>query len=99
STLFPYTTLFRSELARMARHRPAIREDHGPRDIGLPPEQLAIDEIGDAPEEQSDRDRLGDDVGESENRSPTGAREQNDRDRDAERAAVKRHPAMPQIQR
>ena len=83
----------------MARHRPAIREDHPPGDVGFPSEQLAIDEVGDASEEQADRDRLGDNVGECEDRSPASAGEQDDRDCDAERATMKRHPAMPQVQR
>src|SRR5207248_621947 len=45
------------QLAWMARHRPAVRKYHGPRDAGWPAEQLAIDEVRDAPEKQSDWDR------------------------------------------
>ena len=43
------------ELARMARLRPAIREDHAPGHVGDPAPQLAIDEIGQPAEAQADR--------------------------------------------
>ena len=83
----------------MTRHRPAIREHHRPGDVGFAPKQLAIDKIRDAAEEEADRDCLGDDVGECQDRQPAGSREQQDRERHPQRAAVKRHPAMPQIKR
>ena len=54
------------ELARMARHRAAIWKDHRPGNIGRAAVKLAVDEIGDAAEEQADRDRLDDDVREGE---------------------------------
>ena len=71
------------ELARMPRHRPAAGKHHGPRDVGFPAVQLTVDEVGEAAEEQPDRDRLGDDVGKGEDRKAAGAG----------------HPAMPQIER
>ena len=83
----------------MPRHRPAAGKHHGPRSVGFPAVQLAIDEICETAEEQPDRDRLGDDVGKGEDRKAAGAGEPQDRDRHAERAAVERHPAMPQIER
>ena len=45
------------ELARMARERAAVGEDHRPGHVGRPAPQFAIDEIGDAAEEQADRRR------------------------------------------
>ena len=45
------------ELARMARQRAAARKHHRPRHVGRAAPQLAVDEIGDAAEEQADRSR------------------------------------------
>ena len=78
---------------------PPLGKHHGPRHIGRPPVQLAVDEVGDAAKEQADRDRLGDDVGKREQRQLAGTGEQQDRDGHAERAAVERHAAMPQVER
>src|SRR5437016_2344140 len=83
----------------MARHRAATREDHRPRDSARPAIQLAIDEIGDTAKEQTDRDRLGDDVREGKERYSTGTGKQDDCNRHAERAAVEGHPAVPYVKR
>ena len=87
------------ELARMARHRAAIRENHCPRHVARPPVQFAVDEIGDAAEKQPDRDRLGNDVGKGKERYSAPPSKQDDRDRHAERAAMERHAAMPYEER
>src|ERR1700690_4143596 len=83
----------------MARYRPASRKDHRPRDVGLAPVELAVDEIADAAKEEADRYRLDDDVGERQDRQLASASEEHDRQGDAERTAVERHPALPQIER
>src|SRR6516165_9192304 len=54
------------ELARMARLRPAGREDHGPGHVADAAPELAVDEIGDAAEEEADRYGADDDVAEAE---------------------------------
>src|SRR6516162_1317978 len=87
------------ELARMTRHRSAVRKDHRPRNLGRPAEELSIDEICDPAKEEPDGDRLGDDVGEREERDFAGAGEPHDGDRHPERAAVERHAAMPDVKR
>src|SRR5580692_3580554 len=83
----------------MARHRAAIREDHRPRDIARAAIELAIDEVGDAAKEQTDRYRLCNDVGEGKERYSTGAGVQYDRNGHAEGAAVEGHPAVPYVNR
>src|SRR5260370_28259534 len=83
----------------MARHRAAIREDHRPRDSARPPIKLAIDEIGDTAKEQTDRDRLGDDVRKGKQRYSTGMGKQDDCNGHTERAAVEGHPAVPYVKR
>src|SRR5580693_2321858 len=87
------------KLARMSRHRAAIREDHRPGDVARPPIQLAIDEIGDAAKEETDRDRLGDDVGEGKQQYSTSTGKQYDRKGHAECATVEGHPAVPYVKR
>src|SRR4029077_21253066 len=87
------------ELARMTGYRAAIREDHRPGNLGRPAKQLAIDEVGDPAKEQTDRDRLGNDVGEREERNLACASEQQDGDRHPERAAMERHSAVPDVER
>src|SRR5262249_56641903 len=52
------------ELARMARHWPAGRKHHSPRQIGRAAPKLAVDEVGDAPEKNSDRSRRAGNVAE-----------------------------------
>src|SRR5262245_17414977 len=43
------------ELARVARQRPSGRKHHPPRQVGRASPKLAVDEIGDAAEEDPDR--------------------------------------------
>ena len=85
------------ELARMARQRPAAGEHHRPGHVGRAAPQFAVDEIGDAAEEQPDRpDRAGD-VAERQDRNAALAREQHHGDHAAGEAAVERHAAVPQL--
>src|SRR5437763_1846313 len=86
------------KLARMARHRPAARKHHRPRHVARAAPQLAIDEIGETPEEQPDRPDRADHVAEREHRDIAAARKQHDRDHAAEKAAVERHAALPNIE-
>ena len=85
------------ELARMPRQRTAAGKHHGPGHVGRAAPQFAVDEIGDAAEEQADRpDRAGN-VAEREDRNAALAREQHHRDDAAGEAAVERHAALPQL--
>ena len=59
--------------------------------LTLAPE-LAVDEVGDPPEEEAGRRRRGDQVREVQERDPLGAGEPGDGDGDADDAAVARHP-------
>src|ERR1700747_2068821 len=68
----------------------------GGRGRGPPPE-LAVDEMGEPAEEQSDRRHRASDVAEREDRNLAPAREQHDRQHAADEAAVARHAALPQL--
>src|SRR5262249_26506643 len=83
----------------MAWHRAAIREDHRPRDVARPAEQLAVDEVRDPSKEQTDRDRLADDIGEGKERYSTRTSEQYNSNCHANGAAMEGHPAMPHVKR
>src|SRR6202043_2558911 len=82
----------------MARDRATVGKDHRPRHVGRPAPQFAIDEIGDAAEEQSDRTDRGDDVAERQHRNATLEREGDDGDDAAGDAAMKRHATVPQFE-
>src|ERR1700726_184835 len=82
----------------MTRDRTAVREHHGPWHVGRPAPQFAVDEIGEAAEEQSDRTDRGDDVAERQHRDAALEREGDDSDDAAGDAAVKRHAAVPQLE-
>ena len=90
------------ELARMARRRldvgivqRRLGEHHAPRQARRPAEQLAVDEIGDAAEEQADRHRGGDEVARAPRIDAVAARERPDGDDAADERAVERHAALP----
>src|SRR6185369_7958067 len=86
------------KLGRMARlQRTRLRKDHRPRQrrIGEAPPQLAVDEVADSPCREPGRHARRDEVGDLEELALARAREERDRDDDAEEAAVKRHPALP----
>src|SRR6185437_9067025 len=86
------------ELARMTRIGAAGREHHRPGHVGDAAPQLVIDEVRDAPEEEADRHGADDDVAEGEEVEAALPGEEQDGDDDAERAAMERHPAMPDLQ-
>ena len=86
------------ELARVTRLRAAGRKHHCPRHVGRPAPQFAVDEIGDAAEENSDRPGRTGQVPEREDRKAAMACEQDDREHAAEKAAVERHAAFPELQ-
>ena len=84
------------ELARMARLGARMRKDHRIGKVGGgPAPELAVDEIGDAPEEQADRRHHRRHVEHGERVEPAPAREEHDGEHRSEEAAVKRHAAAP----
>jgi hypothetical protein len=87
------------KLARMARHRSAGGEHDRPGHVRRPSEQFAVDEVRDASEKQPDRHRCANDVGERQSRDAAPAGEQPNCGNHAERAAMERHPAVPQVER
>ena len=87
------------QLARVTRHRAAGREHHRPRQVGGSAPKLAVDEIGDAAEKDPDRSRRAGDVAERKDGQAAMTREQDDGEHAAEKAAVKRHAALPELKR
>ena len=83
------------ELARMARLRPAAIEHQRPGHIADPPKQLAIVVVGEPAEEETDRRRAGEHVGEGEEGQAAAAGEQNHRQDHADETAMERHAALP----
>jgi hypothetical protein len=82
----------------MARNRSAAGKNHRPGHIGRSAPQFAVDEIGDAAEKQADRgDRRGY-IAKRQDRQAAAQREYNGRNNAAEKAAVKRHAAVPQFE-
>ena len=81
----------------MARQRPPIGKYNCPREAGIcrPPPKLAVDEIGEPAQKQSDWSDRGGDVAEREDRDVMLAAEQYDRRDAAQKAAVERHAALP----
>src|SRR5262249_16931796 len=66
--------------------------------VGRAAPKLAVDEIGDAAEENPDRSGRAGDVAEREDGQAAMAREQDHGEHAAEKAAVKRHAALPQLE-
>ena len=83
----------------MPRLRAAMREHHAPGHIRGPAEQLAIDEVGDAAEEQADRDRAHHGIADLEEGALAHVGEQPHGEDHAEHAAVERHAALPDRER
>src|SRR6202022_3520765 len=65
--------------------------------VRRPAPQLAVDEVGEAPEKQPDRADRGGDIAERQDRKMVLAAEQYPRGHAAEEAAMKRHAALPQL--
>ena len=63
-----------------------------------PAPQFAVDEIGDAAEEQADRRHRADDIAERQDRNAAAPSEQHHRHDAACKAAVERHAALPELQ-
>src|SRR5579864_6234099 len=70
-------------------------EHHAPRRVSHLAPQLAIHEVGESAEEQSDRRNDGDQIGNFEEVELVAPAKQPKRDRDAGKPAVKRHAALP----
>src|SRR5262245_22547900 len=83
------------QLARVARQRAAGRKYHRPGHVGRTAPKLAIDEIGDAAEKDPDRSGRAGDIAERQYGQAAMAREQDDGEYAAEKAAVNRHAALP----
>ncbi len=81
----------------MARQRSAARKHHTPGHIGRATPKLAVDEIGDAAEKQPDGAGRAGEVAERQDRDAAPPREQHDRQHAADKAAVERHAALPQL--
>ncbi len=84
----------------MARLGSGIGEHHGPRHAGVghPAPQFAIDEIGDAAEEQAERHHAAQQIAEFQQIDLVAAAIEDQRGDDAERAAMEGHAALPQIE-
>src|SRR6476646_11619687 len=82
----------------MARQRSAGRKYQRPRHVGRAAPKLAVDEIGDTNEKDSDRPGGAGEVTQRKNGEAAVAGEQDDRQHAAEKAAVERHPALPELQ-
>src|SRR5579863_6808115 len=85
------------KLAGMARNRAPGGKDHGPWHVGRPAPQFTVDEIGEAAEEQPDRGHGGRQIAKREDRDFALQGERDDRDGAAEKSAVKRHAAVPEL--
>ena len=77
-----------------------IGKDHSPGHAGirLTPPQLAFDEVGEAPEEYSDRSDRGRDVAKRQDGDIVLERKQHHRGDAAEKAAMEGHAAFPQFE-
>src|SRR5262249_34752047 len=85
------------ELARMARQSAGAPENNPPWDVGHPTPQLGIDEVGKPPEEQPDWCDGAGDIAKREPRNPAPPGEQQDGGDTAEKAAMERHAALPEL--
>src|SRR5690348_5901681 len=84
----------------MARQRSAAGKDHRPWQggIGSAAPQFAVDEIGDAPEKQTDRSDGRGDVTKSKDGNAVSARKPYHRHDAAYEAAVEGHASPPQFE-
>ena len=79
----------------MTRCGATLGKNHRPCDVGWTSEQLAVDEIADAPQTQSDRDRRANQVRDLPEIPALLSRDPHRGDEDADEAAVERHTALP----
>src|SRR6266478_4069748 len=86
------------ELARMARDRAGARKDHRPGYVGKPAPQLAIDEVGEAAEQDPDRRNRTCNVAERKHREFAYRGKSYDGDDTAEKTPMKRHAAIPDLE-
>src|SRR6266481_3354525 len=86
------------ELARMARDRAGARKDHRPGYVGKPAPQLAIDEVGEAAEQDPDRRNRTCNVAERKHREFAYRGKNHDGDDTAEKTPMKRHAAIPDLE-
>ena len=86
------------QLARVARFGACGREDHSPRQIGGSSPKLAVDEVSDPAEEQSDGHHRCAEIDGGEPADILFPPPQPDRDQHPDQAAVKTHPALPDAQ-
>src|SRR6185369_6543380 len=77
----------------------ALRKDHRPADPRGRAPQLAVDEVGDADEEQSRRRDRHDQIAEVKKRDLLGTAKPGERDRDADESAMTRHAAFPHAEK
>ena len=82
----------------MTRLRSSMGKDHRPVGIACTAEQLAIDEIGDAPEEKPDRYGCRYGIADFEKGDSAPPGEQRHGDQHAEQAAMEGHAALPDRQ-
>ncbi len=75
-----------------------IAGDDRPRRGALFPPDLAVDEVGDAPEAEPERRHAGDAVAEAHDIDSVAAAKQDRRQDHADEAAVKVHPALPDVE-
>src|SRR5262249_38122416 len=85
------------ELARMARQGVGVgRKDDGPWQIGRRPVELAVDEVGDADEEDADGADGTEQIEARKDRAALASGEERHGDEDADKAAVKAHATVPE---
>ena len=73
-------------------------KQHRPGHVGRPPPEFAIDEIGEPAEKQAEGHRRSDHVEQRPQREAARAGEEDHRQRGAEKAAVERHAAVPDLE-
>src|SRR4029078_10221318 len=81
--------------ARMARCVAGAREHYGTGNVAHASDHFGIDEIGEAPEKQSEGRGGRRDVAQRERVDALGTREEVDGGHHAEQSAVERHTAIP----
>ncbi len=75
-----------------------VAEHHAPRQVGHPPPELAIDEVGDASEEQAEGHAGRDQIAQPQHVDLVGPGEQDDGHDHADHAAVEGHAAVPDLE-
>ncbi|MEY9629200.1 hypothetical protein ABIA27_004235 [Sinorhizobium fredii] len=85
------------KLARVARERTSGREDDRPGHGREPPPELAVDEIGNAAEEEADRDDGRHDIEQAPDGDGVPAGKDDDRECRAQKTAMEGHAAVPDL--